>query len=361
MTKAPSPFSAHNPRLQTAVDATSLNAMSKCWRFYKYTILDGWRTSSVDLEYGILYGGALEQGDRARATGATLEEAQMVSFKWVLERSGEHEGDGTWRPWGGEWKEQWHCLHAPKSGKKCHYAHKGKWFLTDAPSICGECGSGIESEVRWLPYDKIKHRGSLVRSIVWYWEEQIAGGNPLTVYVFPNGTVGSELSFRIPLGIKNKYDEEYLLCGYLDGIVESGIERFILERKSTKSALGRFYFSTFSPNTQIDTYDLAASVIFKDLGIKGVMLEAGQVLVGGAHFSRQIIHRTEAQREEWLTDLTAILREAEERAESGEYPMNRSACYFCVFKGACSLDPARRDAFIAGEFSKGHWNPLEER
>lgn len=375
MTDAPSIWSKANPRLQRAWDATSFRALMFCPRYYQYTVVEGWRGSSVDLEFGILYHGALDVFEKARLTGATRDEAQLQAVRWALDNSGSYgppcatQPEGPrWEPWGGQYESMWRCAgdvkykNAKGNAAKCPYAHKGNWQRTEPPAICGECGGTIESHNRWVSARPEKDRYALLRMVVWYCEEQ-----PLTLdegarpIAFPDGTPAVELNFAVPLPWQTPGAEDYLLCGYLDGVKQFGPEHFIGERKTTGKALNKLFWSGFTPHIQVDIYDVVGAALFPDLKIAGVLIEGAQALQSGARFGKHVAYRTEAQRQELFEDLRQWLDLAEKFAAEGRWPMNRANCWLCPFKGVCGKNPGARGALLAETFEKKHWNPLEER
>ena len=363
-------FSVHNPRLQRAYDSTSLRALMFCPRFYELTILDGWRGSTVDLEFGLLFASAVEVFHKKRAAGYSRDEAQQAAVNWALDNSGSRDAEDVWSPWGGQWLEMWHCTHSPKRGtRKCQWAHAGKWFPPPAPFTCGACGSEVETLTRWLAADNVKNRHTLIRLVCWYCEDQpIDTESGLQTLMLPDGKPAVELSGRLPLPWKTPGGEPYLLCFHLDRVATFGNEAFVVDNKTTKKTLGKSYWAGFSPAVQMDCYDLVGTTLFADLNIRGVMVEGAQTMVGGARFGLGVCYRSEIQREEFLVDLRWWLSLAEHLAERvlpdgtpAPYPMNRQACWLCPFKQVCSAQPAKREAVLAENFEKRYWNPLEER
>lgn len=393
MSDAPSMFSAAYPKLQWAWDATSLKALQTCPRYYQYTILEGWRGSTIDLEFGGLFASSLEFYKKARLGGATRDQAQLVALQYAMEQSGTYEAknaepedtdvyEGFWAPWGGSYRDQWRCtgtepyVNEKGNKAKCPLSHKGVWQEDFAPSICGVCGSPVEEVSNWVPINPAKDRYALIRAVVWYCEEQPEDmSQGLAPINLPNGTPAVELPFRIPLPWKTPdgwvpradghgYDvvsEPYMLVGYLDSIVRFGTELFIADDKTTKKLLNKGFWDGFSPHVQVDTYDLAGSILFPDLPIKGVIIEGTQLLVGGARFGKHVIYHNEAQREEYFQELEGIIRMAEKYAAANHWPMNRASCFMCGFKKICSKSPQVREQYLAADFKKQHWNPLEER
>lgn len=373
---APSPFSKSVPTLQTAWDSTSLASLMKCPRRYQYEIIEGYRGSKIDLEFGLYFASAMETFLKAQVRGASNDEATIEAVKKALEISGRWEPTGVieqghteeqWIPWGGRYEMMWHCLgdvpYKNKKGNKakCPFAHKGAWFM-DAPSICGECGGTIEEKVRYLPTSPIKNRRTLLRMVVWYCDEQVGmdeeGVKP---FVFPNGTPAVELSFKLPLPFDTPDGEPYILAGHLDAMKQLGEEVFPSDNKTSKNALNQNYWQGFSPNIQVDVYDLAASILFPTIPVKGVMIEGAQTLQSGARFGRHVFYKTEEQREELLGELEWWIKQAERYAQDNYWPMNRANCFLCPFKKVCSTHPARRKAILDADFERNHWNPLEER
>lgn len=391
MTDAPSPFSSHIPKLQVAWDATSLRSLMTCPRQYQYQILEGWRPqgAKVDLEFGGFFASACEIYKKGRINGKTKEQATLAALRytieatWVLrDETNPAHGGKIMGPWGGRYEELWHCTGAEpyrnaKGNKaKCPWSHKGVWLPSPAPDICGECGSEIETQRQWISDNKTKDRYTLVRLVAWYCDEQpeTKSDGPWP-YQFPNGQPAVELSFQMPLPwkapaygmraggmvIKPDLGEPYILCGHIDSIMTFGNENFPADNKTTKNALGQSYFAGFSPNIQMDVYDLAGSMLYPSLGLRGVMIEAAQVQQEGARFGVGVSYRTDKLREELLTDLRYWLTQAEKFASDDYWPMNRASCYLCPFKGVCNKDPDMRQGYLEGNFVRDPWNPLKPR
>ena len=383
MSSTPSMFSPTIPKLQTAWDSTSLRALMTCPRMYEYQIIGGWRGSTVDLEFGGMFASAVEHFKKARLEGKTRDEAQLVALRWAMENSGHYEidqpdldgadtwmdGREYWVPWGGAYYDQWRCTgtepykNAKGNKAKCPLSHKGKYQQGIGPTTCGECGSPVEQLNRWVPGNPVKDRYGLVRAVVWYAEEQPEelgsyGVEPINL---PDGTPAVELPFRIPMPWQSPAGDTYILAGYLDSIVRFNDDLFIADDKTTKKMLNKSYWDGFAPHVQVDTYDLAGSVMFPDLDIKGVLIEGTQLMVNGARFAKQTFYHNEEQRAEYFRELEHWLRQAERYAAADYWPMNRAACPMCPFKKICSKPPQYRDKYLAADFKQRHWNPLEER
>lgn len=360
-----SPFSSQIEGLQIVWDATSLSALMKCPRYYQYTIIEGYRyPGNVDIAFGKYFASSVEVFKKARLRGLSKAEATLETVKYTVLATWDPEKG----PWGGQYEQQWHCTgvqpYKNRKGNraKCPWSHKGEWFPAPAPTPCGECGSPTEAARRWVSNDPAKDRYSLIRMVVWWADEQperaIDGPIP---YAFPDGTPAVELSAPITLPWSTSSRERYILTGYFDDISVLGQENFINDNKTTKKTLNKLYWKQFSPNVQVDTYDLIGSVFLPDLHIRGVRIDAAQALVGGARFGTQVFYRSDVLREEYLQDLRYWLDQAEVFAQKQHWPMNRASCYTCPFSGVCSKEPDKREQYLKANFEVRLWNPLAER
>jgi hypothetical protein len=361
-------MSAGNPRLQKVWDSTSLSALASCPRYYEYSILGGWTGESIDLEFGILVHSSLDVYSRARLNGASRDDAQREAVRYAFEESGTYDEEGNWTPWGGRYESFWRCegtepYRNDKGNRaKCPYSHAGRWHPVPAPEYCGTCGSRTHTERRWVPDHPQKDRIALVRLVVWYIEDQ-----PLDIeqgvapYKFPNGTHAVELPFRIAIEKQTPYGENYVLAGYLDGIKTFGDEIFVADYKTTKKGLHDAFYAGFSPSMQMDTYDLAGSILYPDLGLSGVMIEGLQVLTDSFKSGIGFLHRNEAIRQEHLKTIGIWISQAEAYAEANYWPMNKANCWRCPFASICSKSPEVREGYLKAEFKQRHWDPTKER
>lgn len=422
MNNAPNMWSTGNPKLQVAWDATSLSALMKCPRYYENSIIKGYRGSSVDTEFGGYFASACEVFDKARLNGQTKKEAQLnavryaIEATWIknelrsrdqsvynegnriessgtehgpkndrrqtpaggseyepsMEASTGHDGCHHGHPWGGSYGEQWRCTgtepfrNSKGNRAKCPYSHKGKWYPSPAPSSCGLCGSSTEIVRTWSGDDKYKDRLSLIRLLVWWTDEQpdILGTVGLSPLRFPDGTPAIELSFAFPLPFQTPSNEPYIAAGHFDKLVYVGSDTtdvFVKDQKTTKAAIGQTYWKQYSPNVQVDFYDLASSILYPSLNMRGVVIDAAQIMVEGARFATQSFYRSEVQREEFLNEIGWWLKQAERYADENYWPMNRAACFNCPFRDICSMDPGKRETYLKANYEVKHWNPLEQR
>jgi hypothetical protein len=140
-----------------------------------------------------------------------------------------------------------------------------------------------------------------------------------------------------------------------------------MDRKTTTTTPGSYYFDQFEPNNQMSLYTLASQVIL-DSPIKGVIIDAAQILVDTARFVRGFTYRTSDQLDEWLKDVEYWLNLAESYAEANYWPQNDTACDKfggCRFRQICSKSPQVREQFLNANFTKlepeERWNPLKPR
>ncbi len=361
----PDMFSKGNPKLQIAWDATSMSALLKCAAYYDLTINQGWRKSSVHLEFGGFLADGFETFQKARLAGDDLTTAIVAGLKRVLTDTWNE--DGT--QWGGYWENQWKCgglvkyVNAKGNRAKCPYSHKHMWFPPSAPYVCGECGGDwIVHSKNYCPDHSTKHRINLARAIIWYGldqpEELTDGLHPLR---FPDGTPAVELSWRLPLPRASLHGDTYLLCGHFDYLGVYGQEYGVVDNKTTKNTLGGSYFWGFSPSVQMDTYDMVAPILFPDLDFSWVCIDAIQIMTDTIRTGRHFYRKSQPQRVEHFDTVMEVIDRAEKYAASDVWPMDKSSCAMCEFKKVCSAPPDDRAAVLAENFKTDFWNPMENR
>ena len=332
MTEALSPF-LPGTNIQFAWDSTSLGWLKTCPRLYQYSMIDGWRSkgNNVHLNFGQWYHSALEMYDRQRSEGAEHEEALRAVVRAVM-----------------EWT----------------------WVRSEDQGVNGPWDSG----------HNLKTRETLVRSVVWY-IEQFKDDTCHTVQLH-NGKPAVELSFRLEMEwgpqksvFESSWEENgeqlsqvrqhqpYVLSGHLDRVVEFQGAYYVMDRKTSSTTIGSYYFDQYDPDNQMSLYSMAARVIYQT-PVRGVIIDAAQIAVGFSRFVRGFTFRTEAQIEEWLGETRAWLQQAEQYAVAGHWPMNDKSCHQyggCVFRKVCSKSPEVRQKFLETDFEKRRWNPLEAR
>ena len=321
-----------------AWDSTSLGYLKTCPRLYQYIILDGWspRDDSIHLTFGAAYHAALEHFDHQIALGTPRDTAIHNVIATLVSR--------VW---------DWPVDPTTKAGR-------------------------------------YKNRDTLLALVVDYLDH--FNPDPAHTYIRTDGTPAVELSFRFELDwgpepvhasdceLHNEpaypagpcscgvQPQPYLLCGHLDRVVNFNSSLFVMDRKTTTTTLGAYYFSQYNPSNQMSLYTLAGRIIL-NAPIRGVIIDAAQIKLEEPNaFARGFTYRTEAQLDEWLNDLRTTLALAETYALNSHWPMNDTSCDKfggCRFRGICAADPHVRPALLKSDFIKldeqSRWNPLRSR
>ena len=309
-----SSFSLRTPQLQLGLDSTSLGAFKLCPRKYYYEIVEGWtgRSGKPDLEFGIWLHQAREEYERGLAAGGGHEEVLSAVLQSLLFKTWDSD---LGRPW-----------------------------TSDHP---------------------VKNRTTLVQTVVWYLDE-LAQNDPLETVQLANGQPAVELSFRFDSGLRSRKGEAFILCGHLDRIAtlgDSPVQHYVVDIKTTKSALDQRFFAGFSPDNQMSLYTIAGAVVF-GLPIDGVIIDGIQVGAGFARFARSPIRRTASLSDEWLEDLSWWVAQLEHCADAQMWPMNDKACGLyggCAFRPVCSRPPSARPQWLVANFVRRTWVPLQPR
>lgn len=303
--------------IQYAWDSTSLGDLKKCPLYYWYTHIEGYTTKeeNVHLRFGSEVHEAFHDYELNRVAGIEHDEAVFHTVTNLLDRIYEWEPDVT----------------------------------TKAANT--------------------KNKDTLLRTVIWYLDKY--QDDPAETIILDNGKPAIEVSFKWeldygPRGATNPY----ILCGHLDRVVRyprNSDDLFIMDRKTTTSALTQYYFSQFEPNNQMTLYSLSSQVVINS-PVKAVMIDAMQVKEEETLFGRAFTYRTPAQLEEWLKDLRYWLVLAESFAQENHWPMNDTACTMyggCRFREICAKSPSQRQKFLNGNYVKRpreeRWNPLKAR
>lgn len=301
---APSPF-VPGTNIQFAVDSTSLSAASKCLKYYKLSIVDGWRkkNESVHLRFGGEFASALE------------------------------------------------FYHKAKTADKL--SHDEALDLTIEKTLI--------AIANWSSDHPKKNEVSLLRTIIWYLDHY--ENDPAEVLILEDGTPAVELSFKVELPWEAAPGIPYLLCGHLDKVVTYCGDTFVADQKTTSGNLGAFYFAEFNPHTQMSCYTYSSKIIL-GTNVSGVMIDAVKILTHTSEFARGFTMRTEAQLVEWVEDTRKWTEIIKFSAERDYWPMNPSSCNNyggCAFREICSQDPTVRQNYLETSFEKKPWNPLTPR
>lgn len=301
---------------QFAWDSTSLKLAETCLRKYQYKMIFGWQPErkSVHLLFGGWYASSLESYYKYVADGMSQKEA-LIEVVWEALTE-------TWV------------------------------FDTDeASEIIPNSGTP------WVSDHNTKTRENLIRTIVWY-IDQFGEDDSCQTVILSNGQPAVEHSFRL------EADNNIILCGHLDRLVEYGGKVYIQDQKTTGSTVTPRYFEAFNPDSQMSLYTFAGKSIF-GLSIKGVMIDAAQIAVGFTRFERGFSFRTEDQLNEWYDHSMYHIEKARQATRDNHFPLNPSSCNNyggCEFRHICSKAPSVREQFLKGDFVKGErWDPLEVR
>jgi len=303
-------FSTKEPKLQIAWDSTSLGALKRCPRYYEYNIVLGYRTrgENIHFSFGSFYNNSLVTYNKLRAQKVDHQSALLQTLRYAM--------TVTWdqtlkRPW-----------------------------VSDLP---------------------MKTRETLIRSIIWYLDK--FENDPCETVVLESGQSAVELSFRFHIDEVSYTDEAYLLCGYLDRFVDFTGTNWIMDWKTTKSALDEKYFAEYTPNNQVSQYSFAGKIIGGN-AIKGVIIDAVQLGVTFSRFQRGQIARTDRQLEEWLKDSLIFIRQNETYVQNNYWPQNDAVCGLyggCPYRTICSKSPELRPQFLEALYVKSFWDPLVTR
>lgn len=282
--------------LQWLWSAHSIGLAETCLRKYQYSKLEGWthKNKSVHLLFGGWYADAIETYHRLTAVGESHEDAVhgVVSETMIA----------TWDP---------------------------------------------ETGTPWQSDHNLKNRETLIRSIVWYLEEW--KDDPASTIILDSGEPAAELSFKLDL------DDGICLRGKFDRICEFAGDPFVMDQKTTGSAIGQRYFNQWSPDIQMSAYAFAGEALWH-IPVRGVILDVASIAVGFTRFERGFIHRSKASLQEWYDQSMLTIERARNATREQVFPMNRTACNNyggCEFRGICSRSPEVRPNFLKGDFVQG--------
>ena len=294
-------FSRILPGLQVKVNSSSLGPFKACPRQYYYKIIRGLERpdSSVHLTFGTLVHKGSEEYDLNKLRGMSHEANVEAVLHWALRAT-----------WNFELNRPWQSGHSDKN------------------------------------------RASLVRTLVWYFDQYAEQENLETV-VLDSGTPAIELDFEFDSGVTSISTSETIsFIGKLDKIVRLGDDHYIKDIKTTSYALDPGFFKKFTPDNQFSLYPIAGKVCY-NRPVRGLILDAVQVGATFSRFARGLVPRDEETLDEWILDAQISLRQMESCAIYAHWPMNDRSCgQFggCEFRETCSLKPSLREQHIARNF-----------
>ena len=335
----PKPFwSPALPTLQLRWSATALGVAMTCWRkyFYHYVLKLRDPERSADLDWGTFIHESLAVFDGVIYAGGSEGDATEAALRRAMELT--------------------ETVRTVRFCREC----EAEWAV--GADRCPRCNSlgydTVELVEFWASANTAKTRATLLRAVANY-ADDITVIPPLVLPGSPVAEVGFEMA---PV-------DGFTVYGRLDGLIEGDYgprSAWIRERKSTKSALSKFYFTTFAPHVEVSVQSLAAREGWAGAAgfrIQGVMIEAIQTGVGFTRYGRERIAVSEERTAEFRRTLTRLWEDARDNAENTyvvdvqtpraaeAWPMNESACYNCHFRGLCAKAPSVRHRFYE-EFRK---------
>lgn len=247
-------------------------------------------------------------------------------------------------------QEAWHRMVL--SGVDKHTA------LIKTVRLAGQLGETLPAG------DSSRTKETLVRSVVWYldqfWDDKAVtvcqrDSRPVIEYHF-------KVSFMEYLGL------EVFICGHIDRMVKWQNRTYVTDYKTTKYSLDNKFFDQFKPSTQMPLYATACHLLAEDLdsfpAADGVIIDGIQLGVNFSRFARSVVEFSLEEINEYIKDLKYWITQAMDACAAGYFPQNTESCQKysgCHFREICAKPPARRDAFLNGNYVKRTWDPLIPR
>lgn len=304
---------------QTVWDSTSLGLWQSCPRKYYHKIIRGlsrYGNKSVHLIFGGIYAKALEEYYLELGRGSTSDEALAHTISRALIRA-------------------WH------------------WEGVELGELPPEDATSIGP---WLSDHAQKTRFTLIRSIIWYFEEFSGDSalHPITIA----GAPAVELTFKLELS------PNILYSGHLDRLAEWQGHTYVIDQKTTGTTITARYFDQYHPSTQMTGYTFAGKVVY-NVPVKGVIIDAAQIAAGFTRFSRAPTLRTDDQLEEWHSETIHWITQAQAFTAESFFPMNPAACNDyggCEFRRICQAPCHLREAVIKSDYViSPRWDPSKVR
>ena len=217
---------------------------------------------------------------------------------------------------------------------------------------------------RLPPGDNSRSKETLVRSVVWYldnfWEDKA-----ITVRL-PSGKPAVEMHFKLPF--MDYRGQEVFICGHIDRLAQWQGKVYVSDFKTTKYQLDNHFFSQFKPSTQLPLYLTACHIIAEDVqnfpSAHGVIIDGMQLGVNFTRCARSVVEFSLEEINEYIEDLQYWIKSAMDACKENYFPQNSESCQKysgCHFLEICSKSPARRQAYLDGNFVKRVWSPLQPR
>lgn len=304
--------------LQFAWNSSALGVLKDCPRKYQLSYLEGWspKGDSIHLRFGSLYHKGLERYDILLAQGCDTEAALNKVVQGLL-------------------LETW----------------DDREFLIEGDEQHPVLDTGHPWDTSSHPAGSKKNRETLIRSVVWYIDH--FKDDPTKTVILESGKPAVELTFTMEIETRTPRGEPYLFTGHMDRLVQYGDDLFVMDRKTSGSTLGSYFFEKFNPDNQMSLYTLASRVVY-DVPVSGVIIDAAQIAVGFTSFGRGMTARSQGQLDEWMLDTAHWLRAAERFSADNYWPMNDLSCHKydgCPFRRVCGKDPSVRKHFLETDFT----------
>lgn len=208
--------------------------------------------------------------------------------------------------------------------------------------------------------DKRRQPESLLHLITGYAETYRNPTDTTDYYTaeLSDGTPCAELHFAIP----SPYDKTVVFTGYIDRIIENSLkQRYVLDYKSTVTALGSWWADGFQSGPQMNLYQWAGSQLLGEK-LSGVMVHGMQMLTTGTRFSHQPVMNSHRLADEMIREYTTIVQRYRKQGESLR---NRAGCtspFKCEFFDLCMSVGKTRNIVKKNNFQPAElWSPETKR
>jgi len=286
-------------------DVSSLVSLGRCQRYYKLNNLEGWRKVSRSKDPAAPWGSAfhdvIEVYDRAQFDGRKKSDALRLAMAEALTN-----------------KHHLIDVFAPPAGE-----------------------NSDESRI-----DATRTLQTLVRALIWYHEHYLEDN--LVTLPAPDDSDSLEMRFQVPIPTHIADIPEYSISGRIDRFVSLYDEIYVLDRKTTKKTLNKWYFEPYHHDLQAKIYTWVFRRCF-NIPVEGFMVDAIQTTVGHTAFQRYAVRTSESELDEIEEFLGHTLKQAKEMADKQEYMPNFASCGNfggCEFLGICGKAPPLRETYL---------------
>jgi len=208
-------------------------------------------------------------------------------------------------------------------------------------AVCLEYGETLNAST-----DNARNLQTALRALIWRCEEY--NYDTIEVASLPDGTPALEARFECPFP-----GTDWRFSGRIDKLAIYNKDLYVVDTKTTKSALNDRYWSYYEPDVQIAAYTWATRHII-GMPVKGVLIEGISTGVNYTRFVRRLFNVDEPRIEEWLSDAKMFLDWADQCAKADHWPHNYNSCGSyggCQFQQICALAPSRRSYWLDRDFS----------